>query len=175
MKGAVAALVTIRSASNNNISTMPYLYTYNVESLRATNNHLTDISGLSGLSNMQTLMLGGNQISNLTPLSGLAGLSYVDLSANHVTTVTPLAGLSKLFYLDLDGNKTITTAQIKSQDDGDCIAIPDRKTSHFITLTLPANLHEGRRRIRIDFCQRPFGQMPLKTVSNEIELVGPTR
>jgi len=76
---------------------------------------------------------------------------------------------------DPDGNKTITTAQIKSQEDADCIAIPDRKTSHFISLTLPPNLREGRHRIRIDFCQRPFEQMPLKTVSNEIELIGPAR
>ncbi len=76
---------------------------------------------------------------------------------------------------DLDGNKTITTAQIKSQDDADCLAIPDRKMSHFITMTLPSNLHEGKHRIRIDFCQRPFEQMPLKTVSNEIELVAPAR
>jgi uncharacterized protein YcbK (DUF882 family) len=74
---------------------------------------------------------------------------------------------------DPDGYKTITTAQIKAEGAAECITIPDRQASHFITLTLPANLHEGRHRIRIDFCQRPFEQMPLKTISNEIEIVGP--
>jgi uncharacterized protein YcbK (DUF882 family) len=74
---------------------------------------------------------------------------------------------------DSDGNETIATAPIKSPDVADCLAIPDRKASHFITLTLPPDLRAGRHRIRIDFCQRPFEQMPLKTISNEIELVGP--
>jgi uncharacterized protein YcbK (DUF882 family) len=74
---------------------------------------------------------------------------------------------------DGDGNMTIATAEIKSPDDADCTVIPDRKTSHFITLTLPPNLREGRYRIKIDFCRRPFEQMPLKTVSNAIELLGP--
>jgi uncharacterized protein YcbK (DUF882 family) len=72
-----------------------------------------------------------------------------------------------------DGNNTVATAQIKVQDDAECIAIPDRKASHFIYFSLPANLREGsRHRIRVDFCRRPFEQMPLKTLSNEIELLG---
>ena len=72
-----------------------------------------------------------------------------------------------------DGNNTAATAQIRVQDETDCIAIPDRKASHFIFFSLPANLREGSRyRIRVDFCRRPFEQMPIKTLSNEIELLG---
>ncbi len=74
---------------------------------------------------------------------------------------------------DSGGNNTITKAPIKAPEGTDCIAIPDRKASHFITLTLPANLREGKYRIRVDFCRRPFEQMPVKTVSNEIELLRP--
>lgn len=73
---------------------------------------------------------------------------------------------------DGDDNKTMATTPIKSPDGADCTVIPDRRTSHFITLKLPPNLHEGRYRIKIDFCQRPFEQMPLKTVSNAIEILG---
>jgi uncharacterized protein YcbK (DUF882 family) len=74
---------------------------------------------------------------------------------------------------DSGGNNTITTAPIKAPDGADCIAIPDSKASHFITFALPPHLREGKYRIRVDFCRRPFEQMPLKTVSNEIELLGP--
>jgi uncharacterized protein YcbK (DUF882 family) len=74
---------------------------------------------------------------------------------------------------DRDDNKTAATAQIKSPDGADCTMIPDRKTSHFIILALPPNLNEGKYRIKIDFCQRPFEQMPLTTVSNAIEIIGP--
>jgi len=71
-----------------------------------------------------------------------------------------------------EGNSTVATAQIMEQDDADCFAIPDRKTSHFIYVTLPPNLREGRYRIRIEFCRRPFEQMPLRTLSNKIEIIG---
>jgi uncharacterized protein YcbK (DUF882 family) len=74
---------------------------------------------------------------------------------------------------DRDDNKTMATTQIKSPDGADCTVIPDRQTSHFVTLALPPNLREGRYRIKIDFCQRPFEQMPLKSVSNAIEILGP--
>ncbi len=73
---------------------------------------------------------------------------------------------------DGDDNKTMATTQIISPDGADCTVISDRKTSHFITLMLPPNLREGRYRIKIDFCRRPFEKMPLKTVSNAIELLG---
>lgn len=75
-----------------------------------------------------------------------------------------------VFVDDSEGNNTVATAEIRHRDDADCVMIRDRETSRFIYFTLPANLHEGRYRIRIDFCQRPFEQMPLSTVSNEIEL-----
>jgi uncharacterized protein YcbK (DUF882 family) len=74
---------------------------------------------------------------------------------------------------DGDDNKTMAITQIKSPDGADCTVIPDRETSHLLTLLLPPNLPEGRYRIKVDFCRRPFEQMPLKTVSNAIELLGP--
>jgi len=51
-----------------------------------------------------------------------------------------------------------------------CLRIEDRLTSRFILFDLPAGLPPGRYRIRIDFCDRPFQQMPARTVSNEIEV-----
>jgi uncharacterized protein YcbK (DUF882 family) len=75
------------------------------------------------------------------------------------------------FVKDSDGNNTIAAAPIKTPEGTDCIAIPDRQASHSVTVALPPNLREGRYRIKIDFCQRPFEKMPLKTVSNEIELL----
>jgi uncharacterized protein YcbK (DUF882 family) len=73
-----------------------------------------------------------------------------------------------------DGNHTAATAPLRVRDDADCLAIPDRKTSHFIYLTLPKTLREGRYRIKIEFCRRPFEQMPLSTLSNPIEIFGPS-
>jgi uncharacterized protein YcbK (DUF882 family) len=72
----------------------------------------------------------------------------------------------------MEGDRTAATAQITSADDNDCVMIGDRKMSRFIYLTLPGNIPDGRYRIKVDFCRRPFEQMPLSAVSNEFELSG---
>ncbi len=76
---------------------------------------------------------------------------------------------------DAEGNGTVAAVRIDAPESGGCIAIDDRKTSHFIYLSLPPDLREGRYRIKVDFCRRPYEQMPMKSVSNEIEVLGHAR
>ncbi len=74
---------------------------------------------------------------------------------------------------DATGTQMVATAQARLKNDsGDarCLKIHDRLTSRFIRLDLPASLAPGRYRIKIEFCDRPFAQMPTATVSNEIEV-----
>lgn len=61
-------------------------------------------------------------------------------------------------------------ALIKNLGDSDCIMINDRKTSRFLLFEIPQDLESGRYRLRVDFCKRPFEQMPVKVYSNEIEI-----
>lgn len=72
-----------------------------------------------------------------------------------------------------DGNRTLAAISLRVQKDADCLAITDQKTAHFIGLTLPPTLPEGRYRVRIEFCQRPFEQMPHSTLSNVIAVRRP--
>jgi uncharacterized protein YcbK (DUF882 family) len=81
-------------------------------------------------------------------------------------------GSAATIVSDPKGENAVATAPIKSQDDSGCVMIRDRRASRFIYFALPPNLREGRYRIRVDFCTRPSDQMPRRTVSNEIELVG---
>lgn len=60
---------------------------------------------------------------------------------------------------------------IQNSDSGECLMIKDRRDSRLINLTLPKDLKNDRYRIRLDFCQRPFDQMPVKIESNEIEVI----
>jgi uncharacterized protein YcbK (DUF882 family) len=69
-----------------------------------------------------------------------------------------------------DVSKTVLTSEGRDQESSDCVMINDRITSRFMDLTVPSDLREGRCRVRIDFCRRPFEQMPVSTISNEIEL-----
>jgi uncharacterized protein YcbK (DUF882 family) len=73
--------------------------------------------------------------------------------------------------LDREGKRSLVDLVVKSGGNQDCLLIQDRPASHFIYVELPQDLPAGRYRIRLDFCQRPFEQMPFKAVSNEIEIV----
>jgi len=66
----------------------------------------------------------------------------------------------------------LATAAVRQQNAADCILIPDREASRSICVILPPNLREGTYRIKIDFCRRPYDQMPLSILSNRIEIPG---
>jgi uncharacterized protein YcbK (DUF882 family) len=74
---------------------------------------------------------------------------------------------------EVEGNFKTQELEIAGPNRSECILIPDRKASRFIYLTLPENLDPGNYRIQLDFCQRPFEQMPAQTISNPIEIVNP--
>lgn len=73
--------------------------------------------------------------------------------------------------LDREGERSLVDLGLKSGGNQDCLLIQDRPASRFIYVDLPQDLPAGRYRVRLDFCRRPFEQMPLKAVSNEIEIV----
>ncbi len=67
-----------------------------------------------------------------------------------------------------------TTLQLPliSSEPGDCIPLIDRKATRFLRYNLPAGLPAGRYRVQLEFCNRPFPQMPAEASSNVIELIG---
>jgi uncharacterized protein YcbK (DUF882 family) len=71
---------------------------------------------------------------------------------------------------DREGEHSISDLKLQSSGNQDCIFIHSLRTTRFLYIDLPQEIPEGRYRIRLNFCQRPFEQMPLKAVSNEIEL-----
>jgi uncharacterized protein YcbK (DUF882 family) len=81
-------------------------------------------------------------------------------------------------YGSADTERPITQMQIASGNKSDCLILGDHKASRFLYATVPAELpishHKaGRYKIKLDFCQKPFEQMPTEVYSNEIELVTP--
>lgn len=51
-----------------------------------------------------------------------------------------------------------------------CQTVVEHKDTRFLFVTLPADVQPGRYRIRINFCDRPFEEMPEMKVSNLIEI-----
>ena len=68
--------------------------------------------------------LSGNPISDLTPLSGLTQLMYLDLPTNLISDLTPLSGLTQLTRLYLSGNQISDIRPLMDSaglDEGDTI------------------------------------------------------
>ena len=69
-----------------------------------------------------------------------------------------------------DPGKAILTGRIKSDKSVPCYLVQERKRSRFLSAAVPAKLPKGRYRIKIEFCKRPFEQMPEHVLSNVIEI-----
>ena len=69
---------------------------------------ISELSPLSGLTELETLILGNCAISDLSSLSGLTKLETLFLIHNSISDLSPLAGLTNLRHLYLDGSNGIS-------------------------------------------------------------------
>jgi len=94
----------------------------------------------------------------------------IRLSLSGISTfgfgVKPTAQL----YSPADSAKPMARMPINSKNTSDCIRIEDHKTSRFLHASLPPGLPAGRYTVKMEFCERPFTQMPAEVFSNEIEM-----
>ncbi|MBP1745999.1 MAG: hypothetical protein H6Q54_614 [Deltaproteobacteria bacterium] len=82
-------------------------------------------------------------------------------------------GIQKMATLvnDFEGKNRPISLSVQTQPEEECIVINNRTASRFIYSTFPVEAEQGRYRVRVDFCKRPFEQMPSVIFSNEIEIV----
>ena len=73
----------------------------------ADNNVISDISALTGLTNLTALWVNGNNISDISPLAGLTKLSRLGLDNNNISDISALAGLTNLSLLNLRSNSIL--------------------------------------------------------------------
>jgi uncharacterized protein YcbK (DUF882 family) len=63
--------------------------------------------------------------------------------------------------------------EIRTRDE--CAQVRNRSDGKSLRVLLPNNLPTGRYRVRIDFCNKPFPQMPSTITSNMVEVTPPSR
>ena len=79
-------------------------HAHNLIDLYLSRNDLTDISVLSGLTQLRSLYLEDNNVSDISVLSGLIQLRELYLGRNNLTDISVLSGLTQMRYLSLRGN-----------------------------------------------------------------------
>ena len=77
----------------------------NLTELRLGENSVSDLSPLTGLTNLATLLLQRNRISGLSPLAGLTNLTRLGVASNNISDLSPLARLTNLATLGLQHNR----------------------------------------------------------------------
>lgn len=79
----------------------PLQYCYQIRALDLGHSDITDISFLSGLTQLEYLILADGEISDISPLANLKSLTYLELFMNDLTDLTPLLELPNLTDLNL--------------------------------------------------------------------------
>lgn len=74
------------------------------------------------------------------------------------------------FTTDKEGLDSTATAKIISDKPGDCLMINQREDARFVYLNLPAKLKAGEYFVKVEFCNKPFTEMPDDRVTNRIEI-----
>ena len=99
----------LSSAHINDLDGVQYCIHARVMDL--SNNKISDIRPLVGLSYLEELNISDNQIGSIDTLSNLQNLKRLFLSNNRVDDISPLLVLNKLEYVELSGNN-ISLGQI---------------------------------------------------------------
>lgn len=85
------------------------LTSINIEPSVATGNEptplISDLTPLSGLTQLTSIDLPAHEISNIAPLSNLTKLTRINLMANNISDLTPISELTSLNSLVLDYNQ----------------------------------------------------------------------
>ena len=74
--------------------------------------HPSDISSVTGLTNLTRLGLDNNPISDISALAGLTNLTWIRLQRNRISDISPVAGLTNLTWLRLGGNSISDIAPV---------------------------------------------------------------
>jgi len=104
MKSDMITVIDL-TATDQSISDLTGLeYCSNMTILNVINNSISDLSPLSQLAKLEQFHAGGNAIVDLTPLSALSGLTVLRIGTNQIADLSPISGLTNLTELDIQSN-----------------------------------------------------------------------
>ena len=117
----------------------------NLTRLSLSSNSILDISSLSSLTNLTMLDLAYNSISAITPLSGLTRLAWLELSGNGISNITPLSGLTGLTNLYLRFNSILDISSLSSLTNLTVLWLRENNISDIAPLVANTGLGSGDR------------------------------
>ena len=105
-------------ATDNNISNLTGLeHATNLTQLSMWQNAISDLTPIAGLTQLTFLNINHNNVSSISALSNLTALTRLKVKQNQITDVSPLLNLVNLNELQIEGNP-LTNAHLLSQLTG---------------------------------------------------------
>jgi Leucine-rich repeat (LRR) protein len=101
---------------------------------------VTDVSPLSGFTNLSSLRLKNGPLDDVSALKNLTNLSSLDLSLTSVTDLSPLKGLKKLTSLDLHSSPVTDLSPLKDLTSLEAIELTDTPVTDISPLSNLTNL-----------------------------------
>ena len=80
--------------------------------LWATDNNISDLTGLELATNLTQLSMWKNDISDLTPIQGLTQLTFLNINHNDVSDISALSGLTALTRLNMKQNNIVDVSPL---------------------------------------------------------------
>lgn len=100
---------------NRNIDSIePLIALTKVTMLDLRMNHISDISGISGMVSLRKLYLSRNQIEDISPVAGLRNLTYLSFDGNSVSDISCLGALTGLHTLTMNSNRITDISALSS-------------------------------------------------------------
>ncbi len=103
---------------------------------------ISDISALSGLTNLNKLLLRDNQISDISALSSLTNLKDLDLNDNQISDISALSSLTNLNKLSLWYNQISDISVLSSLTNLNKLLLWHNQISNISSLSSLTKLEE---------------------------------
>jgi Leucine-rich repeat (LRR) protein len=114
LSGADLSRLQTLNASRQDITDLSGLeYAVNLQNLNLYENNVQNLAPLEGLTRLQILDLAGNNIAGISSLQRLTALEELNLSHNNLGNIDALKNLSRLKTLRLEGNQIGTLAPLE--------------------------------------------------------------
>ena len=120
-----------------------------VTRLHLSGNQISDISPLSGLTELEFLSLGDNQITDITPLKDSVDLEALFIGNNQISDISVLSGLTKIDRLYIHGNPITDISALSGLTKMNTLVIGEHESYKSIKDLVPLSGMTDLRSLRI--------------------------
>ncbi|WP_149042796.1 leucine-rich repeat domain-containing protein, partial [Listeria monocytogenes] len=132
--------LTNLTITDGNLSVLSLNEVFELNNVRLDNNQLSDISALSGMTNLTSLSMDNNQLSDISALSGMTNLTSLSMDNNQLSDISALSGMTNLTSLRMDNNQLSDISALSGMTNLVTLTMSNNQLSDISALSGMTNL-----------------------------------